>query len=197
VLYDDEIVRYINNVEDGCGSDLAKARQEKWKERDRCIIELFLTTGMRCSALYRLDVQDINIRTGTITTLEKRDKKRTFFLSENTRMCVEEWLIRRKELLGNVETDALFISNRKKRLDSSCIFEITKKYGKDIKNITPHKLRATFGTQLLEKTNGDLDKVRIAMGHSSVSTTELYMRRDENKVGKEVAELMSTIVRRE
>ena len=88
----------------------------------------------------------------------------------------------------------MFISNRKRRLDSSCIKDITHKYGEGIKNITPHKLRATFGTQLLDKTNGDLDKVRIAMGHNSVTTTELYMRRDETKVGREIAELMETIV---
>lgn len=194
VLHEDEIKKYINAVECGCGSTRAKARQEKWKERDRCIIELFLTTGMRCSALYKLNVKDVDLKNNCFTTLEKRDKLRTFYLPDKTRICLEEWLLKRKELLAGKDEDALFISNRKRRLDTSCIAEITKKYGAEIKNITPHKLRATFGTQLLEKTNGDLDKVRIAMGHNSIATTELYMRRDETTVGKEIAELMENII---
>ena len=194
VLHEDEIKQYIESVEQGCGSDRAKARQEKWKERDRCIIELFLTTGMRCSALYKLNANDIDLKNNCFKVLEKRDKLRTFYLTDKTRICLEEWLLRRIEILDGEKEDALFISNRKRRLDSTCIADITKKYGKGIKNISPHKLRATFGTQLLEKTNGDLDKVRIAMGHNSISTTELYMRRDEASVGREVAELMEAII---
>ena len=194
VLHDDEIKQYIRNVENGCGSALAKARQEKAKERDRCIIEIFLTTGMRCSALYKINVNDIDLENRTITVLEKRDKLRTFVVPDKTRMAIEEWLTRRDEILDGKEEDALFISNQKRRLDSSCIRDITHKYGEGIKNITPHKLRATFGTQLLDKTNGDLDKVRIAMGHNSVATTELYMRRDEKKVGMEIADLMEDII---
>lgn len=194
VLHEEEIKRYIQNVENGVGTHKAKATQENWKERDRCIIEILLTTGLRCSALYKLNVSDINIEEHNFTVIEKRDKRRTFYFSDKTRICIEEWLLKRKELLDGKEEDALFISNRKSRLDKTCISAITKKYGQGIKNITPHKLRATFGTQLLEKTNGDLDKVRIAMGHNSVTTTELYMRRDETKVGKEVAELMAAII---
>ena len=193
VLHEDEIKHYLKNIESGVGSHRAKARQELWKERDRCMIELFLTTGMRCSAMYRLNVKDINLKEKYLVTIEKRDKKRVFYFSDNVRINIEEWLIRRSEILDGEEEDALFISNRKRRLDTSCIVDITHKYGLDIKNITPHKLRATFGTQLLEKTNGDLDKVRIAMGHESINTTELYMRRDETKIGKEIAELMEFI----
>ena len=193
VLHDNEIKHYLENIETGVGSHRAKARQELWKERDRCIIELFLTTGMRCSAMYRLNVKDINLKEKYLVTIEKRDKKRIFYFSDKVRINIEEWLIRRSEILDGEEEDALFISNRKRRLDTSCIVDITHKYGIDIKNITPHKLRATFGTQLLEKTNGDLDKVRIAMGHESISTTELYMRRDEAKIGKEIADLMEFI----
>lgn len=194
VLHEDEIKKYLKNVESGCGSDRAKARQEKMKERDRCIIEIFLKTGMRCSALYKINMSDINLKERTIKVLEKRDKLRTFYITDKTRICIEEWMIRRAEILDGKEEDALFISNQKRRLDSSCIRDITHKYGEGIKNITPHKLRATFGTQLLEKTDGDLDKVRIAMGHNSIATTELYMRRDESKVGKEIAELMEDII---
>ena len=194
VLHEDEIKQYIKNVECGCGNKRAKSLQVKMKERDRCIIEILLTTGMRCSALYKINVSDIDLEQKTITVLEKRDKLRTFYIPDKTRICIEEWLEKRKEILGDIEEDALFISNQKRRLDSSCIRDITHKYGEGIKNITPHKLRATFGTQLLEKTNGDLDKVRIAMGHNSISTTELYMRRDESKVGMEVAELMEDII---
>lgn len=194
VLHEDEIKQYLKNVENGCGSERAKARQEKAKERDMCIIKVFLTTGMRCSALYKINVQDVDLEKKTITVLEKRDKLRTFVLPDKTYVALEEWLVKRDEILDGKEEDALFISNQKKRLDSSCIRDITHKYGVGIKNITPHKLRATFGTQLLDKTNGDLDKVRIAMGHNSVATTEIYMRRDESKVGMEIAELMEDLI---
>lgn len=194
VLHEEEIKHYLKNVENGVGSHRAKARQELWKERDLCIIELFLTTGMRCSAMYRLNVKDIDLKEKCLVTIEKRDKKRVFYFSDKVRIIIEEWLTRREELLDGEKEDALFISNRKRRLDTSCIVDITHKYGIDIKNITPHKLRATFGTHLLEKTNGDLDKVRIAMGHNSISTTEQYIRRDETAIGKEIAELMEDIV---
>lgn len=194
VLHDDEIKQYIKNVENGCGNDRARALQEKMKERDMCIVQLFLKTGMRCSALYRINVSDLDLKNKTITILEKRDKLRVIPISDSARICIEDWLVKRAEILDGVEEDALFISNRKRRLDSSCIQDVTHKYGEGIKNITPHKLRATFGTQLLDKTNGDLDKVRIAMGHNSVTTTELYMRRDETKVGREIAELMDKII---
>lgn len=194
VLHENEIKQYIKNVECGSGSDRAKSLQEKMKERDKCIIEIFLKTGMRCSALYRLNVDSINLKEKTINVLEKRDKFRTFYIPDNLKITIEDWLIKRAEILDDIEEDALFISNQKRRLDSSCIRDITHKYGEGIKNITPHKLRATFGTQLLDKTNGDLDKVRIAMGHNSVATTELYMRRDEKKVGVEIAELMEDII---
>ena len=86
VLHDDEIKKYIKNVECGCGSNRAKARQEKMKERDMCIVQLFLKTGMRCSALYKINVSDVDLKNNTITTLEKRDKLRTFPISDSTRI---------------------------------------------------------------------------------------------------------------
>ena len=80
-------------------------------------------------------------------------------------------------------------------MDQSSISRVVKKYASEIsnKNITPHKLRATYGTQLLKATN-DIYFVQDCMGHSNPKTTELYIRGQKQENRKKASEIMSKIV---
>ena len=163
----------------------------QWKARDLAIIVTLLNSGIRCSALQKLDIEDVDIKSKTITVIEKGDVARKIYLSNTAIGYLNEWIEYRDKLVGNTD-HALFISDRKRRVDRKTIYNIIKSYGAviDGKNITPHKTRSTYGTQLYNKTH-DVYFVQQCMGHSNPKTTELYIRGQKNASSKKAAELMS------
>ena len=190
-----EIKKYISSVKSGVGSDRARAKQEPWKVRDLLIVLLFLNTGMRCSALFKLDVNSINLENKTLTVNDKGDKIKQCILSDELINYVKSWLIKRELLLGGKSENALFISNERTRMCQKSISRVVSKYAANIKgkNISPHKLRATYGTQLLEETR-DIYFVQQCMGHSNPSTTELYIRGQNNNNETKASDIMNKIV---
>ena len=190
-----EIHKYLRNIERGVGSKKAKSRQKEWINRDKLIIIILLSTGMRCSALYKLDVDNIDIVNKTVSVLDKGNKYKKYELSTDIITVVLDWLNDREKILGHKKEKALFISNERTRISQASIARIVKKYAYNIegKNITPHKLRATYGTQLYNKT-GDLYMVQECMGHSSPKTTELYIRGKKNESAKIAADIMNKII---
>lgn len=190
-----EIKKYLSTAKKGSGSSRAKARQENWKERDLLIILLFLNTGMRCSALYKLDVESVDLNNNILTSNEKGNKVRSYDLSDQLIEYVNKWLEKRKEILGDIQENALFISNQRKRMDQKSISRVVKKYSTEIENksITPHKLRATYGTQLLKETN-NIYFVQECMGHTNPKTTELYIRGEKSENSKKASDIMAKIV---
>lgn len=189
-----EIKKYISTVKSGVGSDRAKAKQEGWKERDLLIILLLLNTGMRCSALYKLDINSINLQNNTLIVNDKGDKIKQYSLSDELMKSVKAWLISREKLLNDSDEKALFISNERTRMCQRSISRIVSKYATNIKgkNISPHKLRATYGTQLLEETR-DIYFVQQCMGHSSPVVTELYIRGQNNDNESKASDIMSKL----
>ena len=181
----DQTQRLLATVENGIGSHKARARQKDWETRDKAIIATLVNTGMRCSALFKLDVSDINFETREFYIKEK-GKVQMYYLNDNVEEAIKAWLVDREKLLGNVEEDALFISNQRRRMSLKAISDVTIKYGQYIKegvHVSPHKLRATFGTQVYSAT-GDLYLTQQAMGHSSTTTTSIYIRgqKKESKI---------------
>lgn len=189
-----EIKKYISTVKTGVGSDRARAKQEAWKDRDLLIILLFLNTGMRCSALYKLDVNSINLQNKTLIVNDKGDKIKQYVLSDDLVCCIKSWLVCREKLLKDVNENALFISNERTRMCQRSISRVVSKYAENIKgkSISPHKLRATYGTQLLEETR-DIYFVQQCMGHSNPSTTELYIRGQNKGNESKASDIMSKI----
>lgn len=189
-----EIRKYLFDVNNGVGSNRAKARQEDWKTRDKAIIFTLLNTGMRCAALYKLNVDNINIEEKKLTTVDKGRKYQEYFLSNDLLQVLSDWIKEREILLAGKDEDALFISNRRTRMDQRSISRIVTKYASNIegKNVTPHKLRATYGTQLYASTK-DLYFVQSCMGHSNPKTTELYIRGQKDTSRQTASELMSKI----
>lgn len=189
-----EIKTYLKAVENGSGNQRAKALQENWKERDLCIIMLLLTTGMRRSALYKLDVSNIDLEKGKLVTVDKGDKVQEYILSFEMLYCLRAWLDKREAILNGKNENALFISKLRSRLSDQGISCVVSKYAENIKgkHITPHKLRATYGTQLYNQTK-DLYFVQQCMNHANPKTTEIYIRGQQDENRRKAAEILSRL----
>ena len=191
-----EVKQYIDSVNSGVGSDRALERQKDWRERDILLIKMFLYTGLRCSALYKLNISNIDFQKKKLIAVDKGGKLPNFSLNDDMISCINAWLEKRAVLLGeNVEEQALFISNRRERMDQKSISRVVNKYAEGVldKNITPHKLRATCGTQLLKATN-DIYLVQKYLGHSNPKTTELYIRGQKDSLMERGSDIMSKII---
>ena len=178
-LTSDDFRKILDQVEIGGGSRIATSRQKKWKNRDLAIFMLFMTTGMRETALTEINVGDVDFENGFITVIDKRYKTHVYSIKDKVGNALRAWMFDRQRLLGDTKCDALFISNRKTRINEDSVSEIVKKYTKDALgySISPHKIRSAFCTILYEQT-GDIEFVRDAVGHSNVATTQRYIVKD-------------------
>jgi len=171
-----EINRIKKNICNGVGTPKAKATQRKWKNRDLCIVLLGVTTGLRVSAITNIDLDDIDFKKKTIKTIEKGNYEREIFLSDKMINYLNEWLKDRQEMIDGNNCNALFISAEKKRISTSTIRHMLKKYTYNIdKKITPHKLRSTTATNLYEAT-GDIYLVADVLGHHNIQNTKRYAK---------------------
>lgn len=193
-LSKDEMGVFLNSVYTGVGSNRAKIFQEKMKERDIALIQLFLNTGLRCSAVHSLNIDSVDWNRGLLYTTEKGGAPRTVMLSKSVLNDLKAWKVKREQYLGDTKEDALFISSRKKRLANRSIHDLVNKYGIDIKNknLSPHKLRATFATQVYGATS-NLYLTQQAMGHFSPTMTELYIRGMESKSSEQASAVMEDL----
>ena len=139
--------------------------------RDRLILELLFSTGLRVSELQKLNVADLNMERGEIPVRGKGGKVRVVFLSESAKKILSEYLI----AIGDCEPLIVNKINGS-RLSVRSIERIVSKYAKAAgisKKVSPHTLRHTFATDLL--INGaDLRSVQSLLGHSNISTTQIY-----------------------
>lgn len=193
-----EIQMVISNIQNGIRNGRTLKIQGDYILRDMAIVLLFLSTGMRSMALENLDVNDIDLDKGIIIVTDKEDKVNTHFIPDDTKLILKKWIAKRKELLcyaGKMDETALFISNRKERISYGAIKAIVCKYCSTItgKNITPHKLRATYGTMLYNKTH-DIEFVRQQMNHSNVATTQKYIRGNKQANKQKAADIMGDII---
>ena len=158
--------------------------------RDMAIIRLFIATGIRETALCEINIEDINFSKKTLTVIDKGNKTHVHVLGDNTIEALNNWLTIRNDFLGTSDSPALFISNRGNRVIARNVQQMVKKYTKKAlgKELSPHKLRAAYGTILYNKTK-DIRFVQDRMGHASVTTTQLYVVQD-NTAAEKAAKLM-------
>lgn len=175
--------KILQSVERGVGSDRAKSFQENQKSRDRAILLLFMTTGLRKSALSEINLDDIDLLMGTLHVIDKGDKYHSYILSEKTIEALNEWVYDRES--WNTSSNALFISENGNRISATALSELVEKYCQDALgyHISPHKLRAGF-CSILYKETGNAEFVRRAVGHSNISTTQRYIVTDNNERAK-------------
>lgn len=147
-------------------------------QRDANILELLYATGLRVSELVSLNVQDVDFEESYIRCWGKGSKERIVYAHDKALNGLQDYLsTSRMSLLGsNKDEAALFVNHRGERLTRQWVWNILKTYSKRAgidQKITPHTLRHSFATHLLQK-GASLRHVQELLGHSSISTTQVY-----------------------
>lgn len=170
-------------------SDHQRKYNEKFKKRDNAIISLFLTTGIRVSECVGLNIDDFNFNLNSFRVTRKGGNQVILYFGEETAQILKEYLQFRETLNLPNEERALFISSQNKRMMVRAMQYLVKKYAKvatPLKNITPHKLRSTYGTNLYKETK-DIYIVAEVLGHKDVNTTKKHYAAISDDVRKSVA----------
>ncbi len=145
--------------------------------RDRAMMELMYGTGIRVSELLDLQLEDINTMAGFLRCLGKGRKERIVPVNQTSIFWLERYLARaRNSLLKGKNDRTLFLNAHGNKLSRQGFFKILAGYGEKIgvgKELTPHTLRHSFATHLLEN-GADLRAVQEMLGHSDISTTQIY-----------------------
>ena len=147
--------------------------------RDKAILELIYSSGLRLAEIISLDIDDIDFSDRVLTVTGKGKKTRNIPIGKYAIQAIDDWLKNRQALTSN-NKKALFISNRGNRISPRSIQERTKKWA--IKqglspNVYPHMLRHSFASHILE-SSGDLRAVQELLGHADISTTQIYTHLD-------------------
>ena len=152
--------------------------------RDRLIIDLFYTTGIRRIELIQLKISDLNINNKHIKVLGKRNKERIIPLIDSTINILNKYLSCRDELKS--EETFLFITSKGKPVYEKLIYRIINKYFDNISTKvkkSPHIIRHSFATHLLNN-GADLNSVKDLLGHSSLAATQVYTNRSIDEIKK-------------
>ena len=152
--------------------------------RDKTLFTVAIATGLRASALTNINKDDIDWNDGIIKVIEKRQKIREIPIGQNTLMALKEWIEVRDEEFGDLDTTAVFISQKNGRLSGDAANDALRKYCVEAgiqKKITLHKLRASAATNLAA-AKVDIQTIGNILGHQSTGTTLRYVAvLDENK----------------
>lgn len=177
-LDNDEVFNIIDTAETGDGlSPHQRFYHEKNKVRDTAILMLFLGTGIRISELVGLNNSDLNFKDNSFIVTRKGGSKSILYFDDDVAAALQRYLDYKEQNAKAIsEPNALFISNNKNRITVRAVENMVHKYAKivsPLKNISPHKLRSTYGTSLYKAT-GDIYVVADVLGHKDVNTTRKH-----------------------
>ena len=184
-LEHDEAMRLLYLIDTGDGlTDKQLDFHQRTRLRDLAIFTLFLTTGIRISELCALDVSDVDLQRRSFKVLRKGGNEALLYFSEQTAEAIEQYLEERRNTANYSLTSPLFLSLQQKRMSVRALQMLVQKYARlavPLKNISPHKLRSTYGTLLYQQT-GDIYLVADVLGHKDVNTTKKhYAAIDESR----------------
>ena len=167
-LTQEEIQEVFKNIKEGAGTKLLN--------RDLALISLFISTGLRNSALTQINIEDVDFTNNTIRVVEKGNKTRSVQFGTNMRGLLLSWMKDRELYFSDAQTNALFVSQLKERISIYTIGQLVEKYTNTIKgkHITPHKLRATACT-LMSTQGVPIQVIKEMVGHENIQTTTRYV----------------------
>ena len=146
--------------------------------RDKAMLEVAYATGMRVTEIISLNVDDIDLNASSVTCKSK-NKQRIIPLGKMSLKALEEYMLKaRNSLIKDENEKALFVNINGKRLTRQGFWKIIKYYKEQAhitKDITPHVLRHSFATHLLQN-GADLKSIQTMLGHSDISSTQVYMQ---------------------
>lgn len=143
--------------------------------RDRAMIEVLYATGLRVTELVSLKLADINLEMGFLTTVGKGNKQRLVPLGRSAVDWLKRYLLARRAQTHLSESPLLFLDDSGRQITRTTFARIIGAYAQKagIGRVTPHLLRHSFATHLLEN-GADLRSVQVMLGHSDISTTQIY-----------------------
>ena len=158
--------------------------------RDRCIIELLYSCGLRVSELCELKINNIQFDANVIRFFGKGNKERIIPLTFYAKEWLEKYLYQSRQILSNRKTSDqkyVFLSNNGKRLTRAAVWQSIKKYVNAAgitKSVSPHTFRHSFATHLIDG-GANLIEIQKLLGHSDISTTEIYVHLSKDFVDSE------------
>ena len=181
------IPKYLTFEESKNLLNVSRSEVDRNNERDFAIITIFLNCGMRLSELVNISMKDIKFDTKALTVIGKGNKERTIYLNTACMNAIEDYIkVRPKDGVKFNSKDALFLSERKERISNRTVQCIVKKElqraGLDTTKYSVHKLRHTAATLMYKYGHVDIRALQELLGHSSISTTEIYTHVDNEQV---------------
>ena len=182
----EEIAKLLQYVEDNADRSV--------KNRDLCILKLGFATGLRVSAIVQIDLDDIDFKNNQIRVTEKGDYDDYILFGDNLKEQLLCWIKDREKYFGNVDSNALFVTNRHQRITRRTIAYIIERYAKEVtdKKVTPHVMRHSCATNLYEQTN-DIYLCAKQLRHRQVTTTQRYAELSRKRQKEAVSVLDSLL----
>jgi integrase/recombinase XerD len=158
---------------------------EHFALRDKAMLEILYATGIRVSELIQMDVAHVNLTMGFVTIIGKSDKERIIPIGGPAAEALKRYLEHgRPHFISKHQDYSLFLNHQGKRLTRQGFWKILKKLAKEagIENdLTPHTLRHSFATHLLQN-GADLKAVQEMLGHADISTTQIYTQLSKTRL---------------
>ncbi len=163
---EEEVVKVLNSIDDTSFQGV----------RDRFMVELFYSTGIRRAELINIRLQDLDLQAGTLKVLGKRNKERLIPLINSVVVTAGVYLDYRKKSGKFLQDDYLFLTNKGIKVYESFVYRIINNYFSEVSGKlkkSPHILRHSFATHLLNQ-GANLNAVKELLGHSSLAATQVY-----------------------
>lgn len=176
-LNEDEVQRLIKALDNYQTIDPPTAHAEFLRRRNKLILALLYSSGLRVSELVTLEIDNVDLHDRTIRIRGKGEKDRIVLFDDNTRGLVEDYISQRDD-----DSEYLFINRNYEHLTPRYVQMMIKDYARVAgikKKVTPHILRHSFATHLL-KNGVDIRAIQQLLGHSNLSTTQIYTSVDMN-----------------